>query len=190
MRPSGLFSASCAVLVAAALAGCGNALSLAPANFENREDTVRIYAATATPITRPSGYVIAGRSVVRLDQVSSFDFLFDIDQAGRNILLPLGALIHTTAVNGIPGFLKTPTRFDDIILAEQLGYVTKDTVTTVVGDVFYVRSSIDGTCSLGIPYYAKMEILSVDDSTRSMLFRIVNNINCGYRALGLGLPKK
>jgi hypothetical protein len=190
MRFSGWFSVTCAVLVAAALEGCGDALSLAPANFENREDTVRLFAATETPITRASGYQIQTRSAIRLDQVSSFDFIFDIDHDGRTVLLPLGALIPTGGATGIPGFLKTPTPFNDITLAEQLGYATKDTVVAAVGQVYYVRSTTDPNCSLGIPYYAKLEILSMDEPTRSISFKIVANINCGYRGLGLGIPKK
>jgi hypothetical protein len=190
MRPTGLFSASCAVLVATALAGCGNALSLLPARFENREDTLRVWAATGTPLSLPSGYVMSARSVVRLDQVGTFDFIYDVDPAGRHILLPLGAVVATGNATGIPGFLPTNTPFDDITLAEQLGYISKDTVVATVGKAYYLRSTLDGTCSLGIPYYAKLEIMAVDDSARSMKFRIVANINCGYRALGLGLPTK
>lgn len=190
MRSFSLFSAFCALTAAAALEGCGDPLSLLPARIENREDTVRVWAATETPLNLPSGYVIPSRQRVRLDQVSSFDFIYDVDPAGRTILLPLGAVVNTGTAGGIPGFIETPTPFDQITIAEQLGYVTKDTVVAAVGKVYYVRATVDGSCSLGVPYYAKMEILAMDASERSMTFRIVTNINCGYRGLELGLPKK
>jgi hypothetical protein len=190
MRPTGLFSAFCAALVATALAGCGNALSLLPASFENREDTLRVWAATDTPLNLPSAYIMSSRSVVRLDQVGTFDFVYDVEPGGRHILQPLGAVVSTGSAGGLPGFQPTPTPFDDITVAQQLGYITKERVPFEVGDVFYVRSTLDGNCTLGIPYYAKLEIMAVDDSARSMKFRIVANVNCGYRGLELGFPKK
>jgi hypothetical protein len=190
MRPISLFSAFCALLAAAALTGCGDALSLLPARFENRADTVTIWAATETAINLPSGYVIPARQRVRLDQVSTFDFIYDVDHQGRNILLPLGSVVNTGTAGGLPGLQETPTPFDQITIAQQLGYITKDTVPVDVGKVYYVRATLDGSCSLGVPYYAKMEILAIDAPTRSMRFRIVANVNCGYRGLELGLPKK
>lgn len=190
MRSSTRFSAACATLVATFLTGCGDALSLLPARFENREDTVRVWAATNTPLNLPSGYVILARSAVRLDQVGTFDFIYDVDPSGRHVLLPLGAVVATGNAGGIPGFIPTPTLFDDIKLAEQLGYITKDTVVAEAGKAYYVRSTLDGTCGLGIPYYAKLEVMAFDDTARSMKFRIVANINCGYRGLELGIPQK
>jgi hypothetical protein len=190
MRTTSLFFASSAVLVAAALAGCGNPLSLNPASFENRLDTLKLWAATNTPVTQPSGYVLVQRQVVRLDQVSGFDFVYDIDRQGRHILLPLAAIVSTGSTAGNPGFLTTDTPFDQVTLAEQVGYISKDTVLAAIGRVYYVRSTVDGSCSLGIPYYAKMQILSFDDGLRTMRFRIVANVNCGYRGLELGIPTR
>lgn len=190
MRSTGLLSAFCALTAAAALTGCGDPLSLLPARFDNREDTVSIWAATNTPIDRPSAYIIGARTRVRLDQVSTFDFLYDVDPAGRSVLLPIGAVVNTGSAGGVPGFLKTATGFDNITIAEQLGYVTKDTVVVAPGDIFYVRSTLDPNCFLGIPYYAKLQVLAVDDSSRAVRFRILTNINCGYRGLQPGLPKQ
>jgi len=190
MRSTGLLSALCGLTAAAALTGCGDPLSLLPARFPNREDTVSIWAATNTSIDKPSGYVVSARSRVRLDQVSTFDFMYDVDPAGRSVLLPLGAVVQTGSAGGLPGFQKTQTAFETITAAEQLGYVTKDTLVVAAGDIFYVRSTLDGSCVLGIPYYAKMQVLVVDDSARAMRFRILTNINCGYRGLQPGLPTK
>ena len=190
MRPISLFSAFCALTAAAALSGCGNSLSLLPARIDNREDTVTVWAASNTPLNLPSGYNILARQRVRLDQVSTFDFIYDVAPGGRTVLLPLGAVVSTGTAGGLPGFLNTLTPFDQITIAEQLGYITKDTVAAALGKVYYVRATVDGSCSLGVPYYAKLEILAIDAPTRSMRFRIVTNVNCGYRGLELGLPKK
>jgi hypothetical protein len=116
--------------------------------------------------------------------------MYDVDPAGRTVLLPLGAVVNTGSNTGIPGFQESTTPFDDITIAQQLNYITKDTVATAVGKVYFVRATLDGSCSLGVPYYAKMEVLSIDEAARSMTFRIVTDINCGYRGLALGLPTK
>lgn len=190
MRFTSFASAFCALSAAAALAGCGDPLNFLPAQFENREDTVAVFAATNTPLFQPSAYLIATRQRVRLDQVSTFDFIYDVDPAGRSILLPLGAVVSTGDAPGIPGFRRTETAFENIRIAEQLGYVAKDTVVVTPGDIFYVRSAVDINCPLGIPYYAKMQVLAIDETNRGIRFRILANVNCGYRGLEPGLPKK
>ena len=173
-----------------ALGGCGNPLSLAAPHYENRVDTVRVWAATQTPIYQPSGYAITFRQVVRLDQVSAFDFIYDVDPAGRRIFLPFEAVAHTGRLAGSSGLQATSTPFENITEAQQVGYLTTDTIPLAVGQVFYARSVVDPNCGLGIPYYAKLKVLAFDDSDRSVQFEILNNINCGYRSLVIGLPEK
>jgi len=190
MRPADFYSAACVLAVGAALGGCGDPLSLSPAVFQNREDTVKIWAATQTPIHLPSAYTVTGRTRVRLDQVSSFDFIYDINPQGRRVFIPLAALVATEGTAGTPGLQATSTPFDNILLAEQLGYVVKDSVDATLSQVYYVRSTLDGSCQLGIPYYAKMQVLSFDSSERSVTFRILTNVNCGYRGLQSGLPTR
>jgi hypothetical protein len=190
MRPIVVRSALLLLLGATAWAGCGDPLSLLPAVFENREDTLKLYAASRTPVPFPSGFIISQRTPVRLDQASSFDFLYDVNPAGERIFVPLAALANTGRTSGNPGFLFTDSPFDAITVAVQQGYVSADTVAIRVGDVFYVRSAVDASCGLGIPYYAKLQVLGFDDTAFSVVFRMVANINCGYRGLELGLPKK
>lgn len=190
MRPTAFRSALLLLLGAGAWAGCGDPLSLLPAAFPNVVDTTSIYAASGTPVTQPSGYVIAQRSPARLDQVSTFDFLYDITPAGEHIFLPLAALVNTGRASGNPGFLLATQPFDSITIALQQGYVTADTVPLALGEVLYVRSAVDPNCGLGIPYYAKLQVLGFDDSARKVTFQVLANVNCGYRGLELGLPKK
>jgi hypothetical protein len=188
MRPSVLLSALAVILVVTAVGGCGSTLSLNPAVIENRVDTVVVWAANGTPIFRPSGYSIAARTTVRLDQGGNFDFIYRIDAAGRPVFLPLAAIAATGRTIGNPGFQVSTTRFDDITVGQQLNYVTNDTVHIAAGEVFFARSEVSSACTLGIPYYAKLEILAFDDTERAVTFRILSNINCGYRGLTIGLP--
>jgi hypothetical protein len=174
----------------AALAGCGGDITLGPAIFENRTDTLQLWAATGTPVFRPSAYIIGTKSPARLDQISYFDFLYDITPNGEHILLPLAAVASTGTSIGNPGLLPTTTPYDSILIAEQTGYVTADTLPIRVGDIFYARSRPSSGCFLGIPYYAKLQVISIKDEDRSLYIQILSNVNCGYRSLEPGLPKK
>lgn len=178
------------IAASAALAGCGGDITLGPAVFENRTDTLQLWAATGTPVFRPSAYIISTKSPARLDQISYFDFLYDITPSGEPILLPLAAVASTGTALGNPGLLPTTTPYDSILVAQQTGYVTADTIPIRVGDVFFARSRPSSACFLGIPYYAKLQIIRIKDEDRSLFIRILSNINCGYRSLEPGLPKK
>ena len=174
----------------AALAGCSGDITLGPAVFENRTDTLQLWAATGTAVYLPSAYIISTKSGARLDQISYFDFLYDITPTGEHILLPLAAIASTGTTLGNPGLLPTTTPYDSILVAQQTGYVTTDTLPIRVGDVFYVRSRPSSGCFLGIPYYAKLQVISIKDEDRSLFIQILSNINCGYRSLQPGLPGK
>jgi len=192
MRPTVVRFALLLLLGVFAWSGCGDPLSLLPPSFENRVDsTAVLYAASRTPVWQRSGWLIGQRSSVRLDQVSTFDFLYDVTPAGEHIFVPYAALVKTGRTSGNSGFREELTLpFDSIKVAQQTDYVSADTIRFRVGEVYYVRSSVDGTCSLGIPYYAKLQILAIDDSAMKVRFAILANINCGYRSLEPGLPTK
>ncbi len=190
MRSLGRLCPLFTLLASFTLAGCGDDLSLLPAIYPNRVDTLKMYAVDGTPVYRPSAYVISIRSVIRLDQTSTFDFLYDVTPDGEHVFLPLGAVVNTGRTTGNPGFLDAFTPFDSIASAPQTGYISADTVRARVGDVFYVRSAVDANCVLGIPYYAKLQVLGFSDTDRYVYFRILANVNCGYRNLEVGLPKK
>ncbi|MGH7561136.1 MAG: hypothetical protein ACRENB_08950 [Gemmatimonadales bacterium] len=175
-----------AVLVGA----CGDPLSLAPATFQNRVDTVTVFAVTGTPIHAPSAYLVSLRSAVRIDFFPTFDFAYHIDESGKRSFLPFDLVTNNTRSFGNPGLQPTSTPFGEIEVAEQIGYVTKDTVEARLGQVYYVRSEIPGSCGLGLPFYGKLEVLSFDSAQRSVTFQILTNINCGYRGLEPGIPER
>jgi len=183
-------SACAGVLVVTALGGCGDALSLLPASQENKVDTVVVFAANGTGITQPSGYSIVSRSRIRLDQGNTFDFIYYINSEGRHFFLPVAAIASTGRTTGNAGFQKTDTPFEDILIAQQLGYITNDSIPITPGQTFYARSTVSQACDLGIPFYAKVQVLSIDDVHRGVSFRILSNVNCGYRGLQTGIPKQ
>jgi len=179
------------LFVALALAAaCGDPLGLPPPAIPNRIDTVSLYALSGTPVTTPSAYVIGFRQVVRTDQsAQGFDFAFDIDSTGRPILLPTGAL-------GLPrasGIQRTLHAFDSVTVAPTGAYQSDSAVVVDSNEVMILHSR-PLVCSFGITsiYYAKLHVIAIDTaaSARRIDFEILTNVNCGYRGLEEGLPKR
>jgi hypothetical protein len=183
MRYLPLFALAC-------LAACGESLGL-QATFANRVDTVSVYALTGTPVATPSGYSMALGQVVRTDGGVPFDFVFDIDTAGRPKLLPTGAL-HLGQGSGIQ---ITPVAFDSIRIAPTSRYQLDSAVVVAINSVAIAQSR-PVTCPNGLPglYYAKLHVLDIDTTSTSPTFRrlqmeILDNQNCGFRGLEIGVPR-
>lgn len=183
------------LFVALALAAaCGDPLGLPSPGASNRTDTVSLYALSGTPVTTPSGYIIAFRQVVRTDQtLLGFDFAFDIDSSGRPVLVPTGAL-------GLPrasGIQRTLHAFDSVTVAPGGSYQS-DSAVVVDSNAVMIIHSRPQTCSFSpsalFALYAKLHVLEIDTTTgpngRRIVFEILTNINCGYRGLEPGLPTR
>jgi hypothetical protein len=183
MRPVAL-----AAVTAACLAACSDANNLPDPIFRNSEDTVEVFSLSGTDVFRPSGYSITERRAVRLDQSSNIDFAFDVTPDSRHIFLP-GRMVAQAGNGGLdPGLLATSENFDSIKVAQTNGYITLDTVDVTVDNVFYIRSRIPSNCFLGLPSYGKLQILEFNDEQRTVKFRVLNNLNCGYKGLTPGIP--
>ena len=190
MRPTPVVFAPSALVAAALLVACGDPLSLPPAQIANRDDTLTLYSVAQSPIPFPSAFVMVARQTARLDQLVNFDFVYDTDAAGGHFFLPFAAVAPTPQTVRLPGFLQTQSTFDAITVAEQVGYITHDTIPLAVGEVLYARSAVDPNCGIGTPYYGKLQVLGFNEAEHSVVFRFLINVNCGYRGLELGLPKK
>lgn len=177
-------------LAVLAVAACGE-IALPPPAFDNRVDTLTLYALDGTPVYSPSAYDLAFRQVVRTDQNTGFDFVFNIDSAGRALLLPLGAL----KLGNLSGIQLTKQKFDSITFAPTSGYKLDSAVVVDSGAVALVQSR-PLTCSFQLTtfYYAKLHVISIDTTSgpggRTMKFEILTDINCGYRGLKPGLPPR
>lgn len=172
-----------------AVAACGDPNRLPPATFTNFVDTVTIYAVTGTPVWLPSGYAATELRRVRLDQTNTADFAFDL-RAGRAVLLPALTVGQAGSGSLNPGLLPTALPFDSITFAETGGYTSEDTVQIAVGRSYYLRARTQPTCFLGSPTYGKLQILSLNDSARTVTFQVLVNANCGYKSLEPGLPTR
>jgi len=175
------------LLPLAAVAACSDSNSLADATNENFVDTVSVGSLTDTPVTTASGFSVTS-GPVRTDQTGEFDFAFDIEgdaASGQPVLLPRAALGLASTTSADPGLQRRDQTFDEIDLAPSNGYVTDEKLPVAVGDRFVVRSRV--VCSaLGVPLYAKIEVLRFEEG--SIVLKALSDVNCGYRGLEPGFP--
>ena len=174
------------VLVALAVAaGCSDSNGLSDPTITNVVDTVTIGALEGTPIQTPSAYSVQVGGV-RTDQTTNFEFAYNVDATGRRIFLPRKVLGLSSSSGVEPGLQATSAAFGVIKVAPSNGYTTDSAVTVDVGQRWLVRSRV--FCTMGVPQYAKLEILSFEDST--VTFQVLADNNCGYKGLEPGLPDR
>lgn len=166
--------------------GCSDDNGLPNATLENEVDTVTIGALVGTSISTPSGFFFdqTGVGALRTDQSVGFEFAYNVEPGGRRVFLPRAAL-GLSSTTADPGLQLRPETFDEITKARSNGYVTDSAVAVEVGQRFMVRSRVTCT-SLGVPLYAKLEILQFADST--VTFQVLADRNCGYKGLKPGIP--
>lgn len=173
------------LLLTAVAAACGNDDNLADPTEQNVVDTVTVGSLTGTPITTPSGFAVE-KGAVRTDQDAGFDFAYNIEPGGRKVFLPRAAL-GLPSVNADPGLQRRDETFDQLLVARSNGYVTDEAVPVAVGERYLVRSRV--LCGgLGVPLYAKLEIIALDGEYADL--KVLANRNCGYKELTPGLPDR
>jgi hypothetical protein len=173
------------LILLAFAAGCSDANSLADPTISNVVDTVTIGALVGTPISTPSAYSVVN-DAVRVDQTPDFEFAYNVQGPdSQRVFLPRAALglVSTTSAN--PGVQARSETFDQITEAQSNGYITDSAVAVSAGERFMVRSRVICT-ALGVPQYAKLEILTLDN--KSVTFQVLVDRNCGYKGLEPGLP--
>jgi len=191
MRHARAVAASCVLVTGlAALGACGDPFGLPQPFVTNVVDTVSLYALGGTPVALPSGYRLQFRQAVRVDLVP-FDFAFEIDSAGRALLLPTGPL----DLGRSSGVQLSSQPFDSILIAPTRNYQLDSAVVVRDSSVAIVQSQL-ALCSWGGQafYYAKLRVLAVDTTSgpggRRLDFEILVDANCGYRGLEPGLPRR
>ena len=177
-------SSLCVLLVLWA-AACSDPNALPDATLTNVERAETLYSLIGTPVATPSGYALEGGRV-RTDQSDAFDFPYKVEPDGRHVFLPRAALGIDTSNSLNPGFLARTESFEAIKSAPSNGYVTDQAIPITIGERYIVRSRV--TCTIGVPKYAKLEIVGFDEVARTVSFRILIDDNCGFRGLEPGLP--
>lgn len=175
------------------IGGCSDPNAIPNASVSNEVDTLFLWSLTDGPLTKPTAYSINARNGVRTWEAgNNFEFAFDEDATARPVFLPIDVLglVGTNALK--PGLRRADATvaFDDMTKAPSNGYIVSDTIPIAVGDRYFVRTTVS-TCSLlGVPLYAKVEVLELDPAEHKVKIRVLANQNCGYRALTVGIPKQ
>jgi hypothetical protein len=173
------------LLSLALVAGCSDANNLPDPTVESVVETVTIGSLVGTPISTPSAYSVRDNAV-RVDQTPDFEFAYNVQGPdSQRVLLPRAVLGLVSGSTADPGLQARSESFDGITEAQSNGYVTDSAVPVSLGQRFMVRSRVVCT-SLGVPLYAKMEILALDN--KSITFKVLVDRNCGYKGLEPGLP--
>jgi hypothetical protein len=183
---TGASLASCA-LGLLTIAACGNT-GLQPGVNPNTVDTVSLYALDGTALELPSAFRIASPHVLRTDQASDFDFVFNLTPGDTAVLLPTGAL-HLGIGSGID---TVHAPFDAITVVPGGTYIDTLPVRVDSGTVAVVHSrplSCPVTASLSF-LYAKLQVMKIDTVARRIDLIVLTNQNCGYRSLEPGNPTR
>jgi len=177
-----------AVFSLAVLTSCDNGIGLPPAAIANVVDTLTLWALQGTAFDTPSAYSVSTASTVKTFQSAAFDFAFDVRPVLGPVLLSTGAVGLPTA----SGLLLTTESFDEIVEAPtQENYEATKPQPISTGSVVLVRSRLQPCVSISSqPLYAKLHVLSIDQTARTIRFEILADQNCGYLGLSPGLPSR
>jgi len=176
-------------LTVLALTACGGDDGLPDPTVTNGERSDTLYALEGTPVTTPSAYSLEGSRRVRTDLLTDFDFAYNLEPDGRHVFLPRAVMGIEATASVQPGFQVRSETFEAITVAPSDGYTTDQAIPIAVGERYVVRGRVTCT-SLGLPKYAKLEVVSFDDVARTVSFRVLTNDNCGFRGLEPGLPDR
>ena len=154
-----------------------------------RTDSFVVYAVTQTPVNVPSAFNIVFFTPLRLEPTYGFDLVFDINAQGRVVLIPVrlvgGALTSGRRV----GLQKTTQPYDQITRAPLSGYKYDSTVVLGVDEGALVELFADQCTTRGSQVvYSKLQIKAVDPISRTLVFRITYDPNCGFRSFLPGVP--
>lgn len=176
----------CLAVMLLAVAACDDS-QLGDAGTANVVDTVTLGALNGAPLTIPAAFSVTTGVVVRTDQSSAFDFAYDIVPGKGPSLLPLAAIGLGTGGGANPALQKVAVTFDNLKDGPSNNWSQTDTLVIAVGDVVAARSRI--SCYLGVPQYAKFEVLAFDAVAKTVRLKVLANVNCGYRNLEPGISR-
>ena len=181
------------LVVMAATAAIGTAACDDPfaprASTPVRTDSFLVYAVSKTPINVPAAFNVILFTPLRLEPTFSFDLVFDIDDAGKVVLIPVKLVGGAVTAGRRVGLQLITGEYDAVTKAPTSGYQYDSTLVLGVGDAALVEVSTD-VCQFQTSrmVYAKLQIKAIDPNSRTMSFRITYDPNCGFRSFLPGVP--
>lgn len=182
------------VALAALAIACGDP-TRPKASTPNIAVSYSVTAFTGAPVNVSTAISFLG-GATRADSRFSFDVAFDLDPAGRVVVLPVrtvGGALGDAIVQqqtGLPlkrvGLQPVTGPFEAVREAPTTGYDTLGVQSVTPGSVLAVELLDFQNCFTGFggsTIYAKLTVDSVNTSSRRIYTRTVVDPNCGYRGL-------
>ena len=159
------------------------------ATTQVRTDSFIVYAVSQTPVNLPAAFNIIFFTPLRLEPTYGFDLVFDIDEDGKVVLIPVRLVGGAVTAGRRVGLQRITGAYDQVTVAPTSGYQYDSTVVLDVGEAALVELQTD-VCQFQSSQlvYAKMQIKAIDPVSRTIVFRITYDPNCGFRSFLPGVP--
>ncbi len=156
-------------------------------------DTVTVYALSGSSPALPSALDVSTRQPVVVDGRAAFDVAFDIVSPTQVHVLPVLLVVNSPSGVRQVGLRIEPGGFDQLLNAPSGIYQTDSAVVVTPGQVVLIQTTraFPGEfCQYAIsPYlYAKLSVMSIDMTARTIQFQIGLDPNCGFRSFQPGIP--
>ena len=181
------------LVILAATAALGTAACDDPfaprATTQVRTDSFVVYAVTQTPINAPAAFNIVFFTTLRLEPTYGFDLVFDINQEGKVVLIPVKLVGGAVTSGRQVGLQKITGAYEDVTRAPTGGYQYDSTLALATNEAALVELRTDA-CQFQTSQnvYAKLQIKAIDPASRTIVFRITYDPNCGFRSFLPGVP--
>jgi hypothetical protein len=162
-------------------------------------DTLRANAFTGTPTGARSALGLYSNRILPAmpyvfapDGALDFDLVFDIDAAGKPVLIPVSKIATCKRQCQVGLQTVTDSTFDQLTKARPKGYTYDTQLALDIGTPVYIvaKSTACASDLYSNDMYAKLVVDSVHTGDRSVFFRVVTDPNCGFRSLVPGVTPK
>ena len=162
----------------------------APKAYENvRSDTLELNALNGSPAGARAALILASLAPVPVGSSQGalfFDLAFDIDDAGRVLVLPVAKVGECArGASCQVGLQHANARYEAAVEAPNRGYTYDEVFTVDTAQTLYVvaKSTICLSGFTSADLYGKLVVDSVRASDRKIFLRATVDPNCGFRQL-------
>jgi len=190
-RPTSKVVALAAAALAVLGVACGD-LTGVPASLPTLTDSGTVYALNGAPPGAPTALHVYSGTLLPATAAFIFDVAFDIDTAGRVLVIPQRVVATGLSSSHTVGLQSISGDFDALASAPKSGYRADTTLITKPGQVVAIQSSDPNACSIsltGSTLYAKVVVTAIDVVQKTLAVRFAVDPNCGFVSFASGVPK-
>ncbi|MEK0431148.1 MAG: hypothetical protein RL139_952 [Gemmatimonadota bacterium] len=174
--------------LALGVAACDDPFQLT-ARQVNVDKLFEVWAISGSSATLPAAIIVPTGTATRLDAAGAFDLAFDIDAAGRVVILPVSQVVQPIIGTRKVALQRASGVYNTILEAPKDGWVDDSALVVNAGSSFFAKvTTLYCQYELRQQVYAKFYVESADPVTRRITLAARINPNCGFRSLADGLP--